>query len=76
VQYLSTTLRLIVQHLVALPRYVHFCTFCVITVEMTLVMVMAMSMVMATIDGDSGDAGRAWPSLMGVVAEQGGCGLA
>jgi hypothetical protein len=53
-----------------------FCTFCVMTVEMTLVMAMAMSMVMATIDGDSGDAGRAWPSLMGVVAEQGGCGLA
>lgn len=67
-QYLSTTLRLIVQHLV--------CTFCMVTVEMTLVMVMAMSMVMATIDGDSGDAGRAWPSLIGVVAEQGGCGLA
>jgi hypothetical protein len=47
-----------------------------VTVEMTLVMVMAMSMVMATIDGDSGDAGRAWLSLMRVVAEQGGCGLA
>lgn len=47
-----------------------------VTVEMTLVMAMAMSMVMATIDGDSGDVGRAWPSLMGVVAEQGGCGLA